>query len=132
MTTKLVLRLFDAENRLLGDTVVYALVRGDGCLRAPGPVAIQCDAAGVPACVSIHWADYHTETRVPMPPLPLMGVGAVVPLYAANDPLVQVGTVPGPLPPVTMRQPVAVGIPKAMLGSVGNVSLVGTIGSPDA
>jgi hypothetical protein len=116
MTTKVVCRLLDADNQLMGWTEVQAVTRGDGKLWAQGPVAILAERPGLIACVSTHWCDVNVETRVPFVlevVKPMM-----IPVYPAGAPLVTVGPMPGPLPAVTVRS-VAVGIPVGQLGARG-------------
>ena len=67
ITSKLVLRLLDADGHLLGWCQHDAAVKGDGLLRAAGVVVLVLDAPGVPTSLSIHWADVNSEIRVPMP-----------------------------------------------------------------
>lgn len=125
MKTKLVLRLLTAENALLGWTEHQAIALGDGCLRATSYVGIPVDAAGVPVCVSIHWADVHVETSVPCPPTTLH-VGEWVPVFEAGVPMVTLGAPPVGLPAVTLKQSVSIGIPVGQLGTAaGSMSVRG-------
>jgi hypothetical protein len=84
-------------------------------------VTIQVEADGMPRDVSIHWCDVNVETRVP-----IMGqifrevkVGDMVTVFRYGSPMIQVGPMPGPLPPVTVKS-VAVGVPVGQLGAIGN------------
>lgn len=116
---KLVLRLLTADNRLLGWVEHQAVMQGDGCLRSSGPVIIEVDEPGEPACISIHWCELHVETRVPCPP------GEVKPkdkcaIFASQMPMVNMGEPPVGLPPVTVKSPVRITIPPGQLGVSGH------------
>lgn len=113
--TKLVIRLLDGEGQMLGAVVHHAAIKGDGCLRAAGPVVIIAERDGVPACVSTHWCDVHVETRVPFPWVPVKA-GRVISIAAANAPLLVVGTPPVHLPPITVGS-TAVGVPVGGIGA---------------
>lgn len=121
MLTKLVLRLLAGDGQLLGWAAVFARARGDGCLRAEEPVRLVVDAAGVPACLSIHWADLHVETRVPWTG-GLVALAQPLDLYEANAVLIMVGTPPDHLPPVTVGRPVSVVLPVGTMGARAEVS----------
>lgn len=118
MTTKLVLRVLDAQGQLLGWTAVDAEARGDGTLRATRPVSVLMDAAGTPDTVSIHWADVNVEVRVPcqggQPLAP--GVWLVLHEYE-REPMIRLGTPAGGLPPVTVKQSVAIGVPVSVVAA---------------
>ncbi len=116
MHTKLVLRLLDAFDRLLGWTEVRALAKGDGALWATHPVTIWIERDGFPSVLSIHWADVNVETRVPCAH-DALGVGSTLNLPAYDSgPVLKVGEMPTRLAPVTVRATVAVGVP---VGGVG-------------
>ena len=117
MTTKLVIRLLDVAGQLLGSVVHHAQIKGDGCLRAAGPVVIAVECAGVPAFVSTHWCDVHVETRVPFASAGVRP-GQLVPVCDVGHPLMVVGPIPVGLPPVTVGA-VAVGVPVGGLGARG-------------
>lgn len=118
MTTKVVIRAVDGSGHLLGWTECLAVARGDGCLRAPAPVAVPIDAAGTVTAISIHWADVHVEARSPVLPTALEPGDTLTP-FQKGDPLIVVGPIPGPLPPVTTRSRVAVAMPVAAIGARG-------------
>lgn len=117
-TTKLVCRVFDAEGLMLGWTAHEAAMRGDGMLRASIGVTVPIEQAGVLSAVSWHWADVNVETRVDWARRAVQA-GEVVLVAQFNDPLIVCGPLPGPLPAVTLRQPVAIGIPVGQMGSRG-------------
>lgn len=115
MTTKLVVRVLDADGAMLGSVVHDAAVKGDGCLRAAGAVVCGIAHSGFAACVSLHWADINVEVRVPAP-IPEMHAGDLVALFPADAPLITVGPMPGPLPPIVVGS-TAVAIPVGELGA---------------
>ncbi len=122
MNTKIVCRLLDAGNRLLGWTEHYAAVRGDGCLRADGPVVIPVDVSGVPVTVSLHWADVNVETRAPLKEYAGSvdaRVGDHVHCYRHDDIMITLGPVPVGLHQVTVGRPVAIGVPVGQMGARG-------------
>lgn len=117
MTTKLVLRLLDDTDRLLGWAEVAGEARGDGAIWTPGPVPIPIEADGAPAVVSIHWADINVEVRVPCA-RPLMTVGDTLVCPTEAQPVIRVGAPPHHLAPVTVRQRVSLGLTPATLGAM--------------
>lgn len=116
MTTKIVCRVLDAQNNLLGWTPVMALARGDGQLWSEGPVTIPIERAGHAVVLSAHWADVHVETRVPLNVDVLAGQPLTV--YPQASPIMCCGQVPGPLPAVTVGS-VAVSVPVGQIGTTG-------------
>lgn len=108
-------RVLDAANHLLGWTEVQAEARGDGKLWTTEPVTVLCDA-GHAEVLSIHWCDVNVETRVPF--VADIGTPTIVRVYPAGTPVITVGEMPGPLPPVTVRS-TAVGIPVGQMGARG-------------
>jgi hypothetical protein len=116
MTTKMVCRVLDAENQLLGWALVWAVARGDGQLWSDGPVTIPIERAGDARTLSLHWCDVHVETRVPLG-VPV-SVGQPLTVYAQAMPIMRVGQVPGPLPAVTVGS-VAVAVPVGQIGTQG-------------
>lgn len=115
MTTKLVIRLLDGDGQMLGAVVHHAAIKGDGCLRAAGPVVIAVERDGLPAFVSTHWCDVHVETRVPFVFVPVKA-GRIVSIAAKNAPLLVVGVPPVHLPPITVGA-VTVPVPVGSLGA---------------
>lgn len=120
MTAKCVVRLLDEENQLLGWAEVYASPRGDGKLWCNGPVQAVIDVPGTHklAHVSLHWCEINTETRLPFGHR-FVTYGERVTVYLPNTPIITVGPMPGPLPPVTVGRPVAIGIPVGQMGARG-------------
>jgi hypothetical protein len=113
--TKVVVRVLDRDNRRLGWEEHYALLRGDGCLRASDDLLIHIAEGGIPAAVSVHWCDPNVEVRTPVArekwSRPFLA-------FRYNDPIIRVGEMPGPLPAVTVGS-VMVGIPVGSLGARG-------------
>ena len=116
MTTKLVIRVMDAGGAMLGSVVHHAAVKGDGCLRAAGPVVVGVAQSGFPTYVSLHWADLNVEVRVSSP-FGSLQAGEIVTLFPSDAPLITVGQMPGPLPPIVVGTSVAVEIPVGGIGA---------------
>jgi hypothetical protein len=115
MTTKLVLRLLDAAGELLGWAEVPGVMKGDGNLTVEQSVMVPVEAVGIAAQLSIHWCDVNVEERLSMFPQRVTP-GCVVPISAPWVAM-RIGPPAGGLPPVTVREPVSVGIPVGSLGA---------------
>lgn len=117
MTAKLVVRVLAADGSLLGWTEVRAEGR-EGALWAIRPVAVTIETSGTPETVSVHWADVNVEVRVPCTYTASVTAGQLVGLpYDASTPLITLGQPARGLPPVTVRQAVAIGVPSAVIGA---------------
>ena len=118
---KLVIRLLDGNGDLLGWCEHQAAVKGDGCLRANRAVGLTVDVAGRPAWVSVHWADVNVETRVPYPlNAKWVGSGQTLLLYPGGSVLMECGSMPANLPPVTMKSPARVFPLTGGIGATGS------------
>ena len=117
MYTKVVLRLLDAAGALLGWTEVQALMRGDGALWAERAVSIVVGRSGQPHQLSVHWADLNVEVRSPCHTIPEVAVGQVVEFPAGV--LMQIGTPPANLPPVTVGRSISIDVPVGNLAAKG-------------
>ena len=117
--TKLVCRLLDANDRLLGWCAHVASMRGDGCLRATWHVTLTVDEDGTADALSTHWADMNVETRVPMGGLPVKR-GQVLTIFPMGAPMVDVGGMPKKrLPPVSTKLAADIAVPVGQLGASG-------------
>lgn len=117
LTTKLVVRVMDADLRLLAWTEVQGEARGDGALWVKAPTLAGVEAAGVPAWLSVHWADVNVEARSRFDHR-AVSVGEVLTLAWPSAPILTVGPMPEALPPVTVRAPIRVAMPVGALGAV--------------
>jgi hypothetical protein len=117
LTTRLIVRVLDAAGSLLAWAEVHAEARGDGRLWSTHACLAPVEAAGEPAFVSVHWPDVHVEARAP---IAYQGVkpGDTVTLPWANQPVMTIGPMPGPLPPVTVRSSVSVAMPPSAMSVV--------------
>lgn len=124
MIASFIVRLLDAESRLLGWTEVLAESRPQGRprstpFRAMGPSTFVIERDGIASQLSIHWADLDV-VRV----TPLMNPGPVqvgqLQRFDWIEPvwMVEGSKVDVPLPPVTVRGPVRVGVPVGGMGVV--------------
>ena len=115
LTTKMVVRILDEKDRLLGWTEVMAEARGDGCLWATGSAVVVIEVSGTPIVQSIHWADVNVETRTPVISGPRV-IGDVMTLSWPKA-MMCIGAAAGGLPPVTVRSRVSIGVPAGILGA---------------
>ena len=124
MPTKFVVRLLDAEDALLAWSEVSAdpspqAPRGASCpFFAPGPTLFPIERAGRAVKITVHWCDLDVA-RLATPIAPLEVVVGQVVRYDWIEPL---WLVPGmrdvPLPAVTVRAPIAIGVPSgAVIGA---------------
>jgi hypothetical protein len=119
--TKLVCRLLDADERMLGWCWHIAAMRGDGCLRSTLPVVLDVDVDGEPAVLSVHWADMNVETRVPMPKLTVKK-GDTLTIFPAHAAMLRAGEPPTVrLPPVSTKSQVMVDVPVGKLGASSEI-----------
>lgn len=110
LLTKLVVRLLGATGNLLGWTEVVGTARGDGCLWVEHPATVVIEEAGMPVWNSVHWCDINVEVRTPIVPDKVLKVGDKVNLDWANGPALRCGPAAGGLPPVTVREPIMIGL----------------------
>jgi hypothetical protein len=122
-TEKFVIRILDAEHRLLSWTTVWAtatpLGGGRSCQFWPtGPTQFVVTDAGEASVMTIHWCDADVARMQSVGPQ-RVEVGQVF-NFAWIEP---VWLVPGmqhvPLPAVTMHAPVTIGVPTGALAAVG-------------
>lgn len=119
LITRLVIRLLDRENRLLGWTEIHAEARGDGRLWATADVSLAAEETGEAAILSAHWVDVNVEARSLLPAPRSVHSGEIVPVLTAG-PVFLVGPAAGGLPAVTVRTPVVI---TPLTGGIGLVSL---------
>lgn len=115
MSVRLIVRLLDAEIRLLGWCEVYAHMPGDGTLRASGSTPLQIEQGGLPAWTSVHWADANVEVRTPLPRSDVVKAGATINLRW-DQPIIVFGTPPTDLPCVTVGRSVVIAPPSGTFG----------------
>lgn len=122
MTAKFVLRLLDESDQLLAWATVTATAKPQGRPRscpfyadAPTPLVIERD--GLATSLTIHWCDLDLARRgQPIEPVPVQ-VGQVM-TFGWIEP---VWLVPGsaqdvPLPTITERRAVTIGVPAGGIG----------------
>ena len=121
MTSKFVVRLLDAEGALLSWAEVYASPRpqerGASCPFFPtAPTKFAIEKHGIVTQMSVHWADLDVARLRDMTPTEVQP-GQVFDFIWIEP----VWLVPGmrdvPLPTVTVRGPVHLGIPQGTLGA---------------
>jgi len=123
MTVKFVVRLLDAAGGLLAWATVYGTARpqdraGSCPFFPPGPTAFAIEREGLAVQISVHWCDLDVaRVQALVEPVPV-SPGKVF-SFAWIEP---VWLVPGmrdvPLPAVTVRAPVAIGVPVGTMAAV--------------
>lgn len=119
MTTRLILRLMDADGQLLGWQEVQALARGDGALwlESGQSVTVPIDVSGSASVLSVHWPDVHVEARQAIGPVSVTAPGPLV--LPFTGPVFRVGTPPVYLPGVTVRSSRVVAVPVGVMSQLG-------------
>ena len=108
LTTRLIIRLLNAQGQLLGWAEALGEARGDGALWVWAPTNIGIEVNGILTHVSVHWCDVNVEVRVVAAPQTVT-LGQVITL-PGNWEAMRCGPAAGGLPPVTVRTPVSVGL----------------------
>ena len=114
--TKLIVRILDADEGMLGWGEAMALARGDGTLWVEAPTPVYIERDGKPTYVSVHWCDVNVEIRSVIDFHKAIPAGNVMAM-PGDWTAITVGPAAGGLPPVTVREPVTVGIPVGALGA---------------
>lgn len=104
-----IVMLLDAQERVLGWTKLPAETRGDGCLWAKHHFVFEADTNGTGVELAMHEPDLHVWTFCALPsPVPVEA--GKVTTIRLERPLLQFGSSTRPLPPVTVRTNVTIGI----------------------
>lgn len=111
---KLVIRAMSDDDRLLGWVEHESVLKGDGMLRASGPVVIVMDESGRLSHFTVHWCDVNVVARIETRTT-TVAQGDRRPIATIGDPLIRVG-IPVFLPPVTVRG-AAVAVPTGGVGA---------------
>lgn len=117
MTVKLVVRVLDADNRLLGWAAVPGHMPGDRCLWVRGNHPVKLTAEGTPAFLSVHWCDLGVQSRMAWTGAPV-GQSHILLLHW-DGPVMRFASDEGPLPGVTVEAPVALETPTGNLSGTG-------------
>lgn len=108
-STKLVVRLLDEHDNLLGWAECEGQMRGDGKLWVKDPTPIMIESAGTVAYHSVHWCDANVEIRS------RVDHAAVTPGQMIQVPgdwvPVVIGKAASGLPPVTVRTNIQIALP---------------------
>ena len=118
LETKLVIRILDRQEQLLGWAEVVGEARGDGKIWIKDPTHILIEQDGVTGFHSIHWCDVNVEIRTLVEPRKVK-LGDVLVIDGEHE-AINCGPAAGGLPPVTVRTPVTIGIPVGSLNGRGN------------
>lgn len=121
MTARFIVRLLDAEDGLLAWAEVYATAtpqnHAGSCPFWPtGPISFLIERDGIASKLSVQWADLDVARVAPMQEPCAVKTGEIrTPVM-----LEPIWLVPGmrdvPLPAVTVRHPVTIGVPVGGLG----------------
>lgn len=121
MTAKFVVRLLDVDNRLLAWAEVWASARPQSgrasCAFWPAaPTKFVIEAHGTAAKVSIHWADLDVARENAVIDGPTVEPGQVFDFGWVEPVWLVSGMRDVVLPPVTIRESVAIGVPTGGIG----------------
>ena len=118
LITKLVVRLLGEREELLGWAEIAGEARGDGKIWISDPTRILIEQEGMLSYNSFHWCDINVEIRSIVESQRVkVGDCIVLPGELVAFTL---GPAAGGLPPVTVKNPVTIGIPVGQLGVKGN------------
>jgi hypothetical protein len=110
MQTMFIVRLLNAEREVLAWNKIPAETKGDGGLWALQQFVAEVDTNGVGTAICFHWPDVHVyQTRPLAQPLPVE-VGKVITVPIMETPMIHIRSEPLPLPGVTVKQSVTVGL----------------------
>lgn len=118
LKTKLVIRMLDAAEELIGWAEAAGQARGDGKLWVEEPTLVMIERDAVIAYLSVHWCDVNVEIRSAVE-LAKVTAGQLLRLPGDWEAIV-VGPAAGGLPSVTVRTPVEVRVPVGAFGAKGN------------
>lgn len=121
MTARFIVRLLDADSNLLAWAEVYATATpqeraASRPFWAATPTQFVVDRDGVACQISIHWADLDVARLQQLDPTPVV-VGQVFTLAWIEPVWLVQGMRDVPLPTVTVRAPVTVGVPVGGMGA---------------
>ncbi len=117
MQTRLIVRLLNAAGTIMAWAEVCAEARGDGALWLTAPFQAVGELDGDAISVSVHWPDINAHVLIPLEVGIPVRDRVIVTVPWGGQPILRIAPQgQAPLPPVTVRTPVAVGIP------VGNLS----------
>ena len=118
LLTKLVVRVLDESEQLLGWAEVIGQARGDGKIWVERATEIVIETSGVPHYLSVHWCDVNVETRSVIESA-FVKVGNSLHIPADWSAII-CGPAAGGLPAVTVRSPITIGVPVGSFSGVGN------------
>lgn len=120
MTCKFVVRLLDAAGRLLAWEQLFLTPESGGRFVAPAPTRFVVEASGTATRIAIHWTDLDVARLAPVVAAFDVATGQVLD-FAWAEPVWHVcGDVDVPLPGVTLRASVTIGVPAGSMGTRGN------------
>jgi hypothetical protein len=110
--TMFIVRLLNAQREILAWNRVPAETRGDGGLWPMQNFVAEVEQTGVATAICFHWPDLHCYTTEPLTEHSHVTAGQVftVPLLNTGKPMIHIASEAAPLPPITVRSSVTVGI----------------------
>jgi hypothetical protein len=124
MTARFIVRLLDADGQLLSWADVLAEARPQGRPRSTpffslNPTRFVIERDGVASRITIHWADVDVARVGPdMTPTPVQAGQVFTFTWLGPVWLIEGSQQDVPLPAVTVRAPVAIGVPAGGMGVV--------------
>ncbi len=120
MAIRCILRVLDADGQLLAWAELQAETRGNGAIWATQPfMCEEADRSGQGVKLNVHWPDLNIHITHAVTPITVQEGRPVVLAWPSDRPLMAFPTDPTPLPPVTVRTSVAIGVPAGCLGVRG-------------
>jgi len=113
METQFIVRLLDQDRHVLGWTKIPAETKGDGGLWAKQQFVAEADTTGIGVAVCFHWPDLHWYATTPLPNPQPVEAGKVFTIAIMGVPMLRVPSEALPLPGVTVKNSVTIGIGSA-------------------
>ena len=114
MDTKLIVRILNEQEEMLGWAEAVGHARGDGKIWVDAPTQVFIEESGVVFYLSVHWCDVNVEIRSRVDPASVIKNNMLE--LPGDWPAITCGPAAGGLPPVTVRAPIVIGIPVGAMG----------------
>jgi hypothetical protein len=105
-----IVRLLDADRQILAWNKLPVETRGDGNVWAMQNFVAEAEQTGKATGICYHWADLHVYQTVPFAEPVQCVAGQTITIPIHNSVILSVPSEPLPLPPITVRSDVTVGI----------------------
>jgi hypothetical protein len=110
MQMMFVVRLLDKDRNILAWNKLPVETRGDGGFWATQNFVAEAEATGMATGICYHWPDLHVYQTVALPEPVQCILGQTIAIPIHNTAILTVPSEPLPLPAVTVRSNVTVGI----------------------